>query len=177
MFIISTSICWMFSELTRIRFDLEQESFEKLEYEVLEIYDGLPTYRWDAQATESMESFQCNANYYNDYLFGTLHGALREKLQLDPRQIRQLSHSRRERYWTQRVRRLIAGGDIGFVQAWGLVLPLVIPMALQTCIEEMRYRYHDIPDTALSNVLVPVHDPSRYRPATAGLPSTPRHLG
>ena len=165
---ISTSRFWVFADLAHARFDPEQDSLERFEYELLDIYDGLPTYKWNAHATTDMETFENNANRYNDYLFDTLRYALTEKLQPYHGEI---NHSRRERYWTQRVRRLVAGNNISFVQARWFALPLVIPMALQTCIEETRYRYDEFPDSTLSNVLVPVHDPSRYRPTTVRIPS------
>ena len=85
----------------------EEEAFlEKLGYDFLEIYDSLPTYKWDARSTENMEKFKDNANYYNRYLFMTLQKALREKLHVD---LRLADLARHGGYLTRRVRRLIAG--------------------------------------------------------------------
>ena len=115
-----------------------------------------------------MDSFRSNANHYNDYLFHTLKHALTEKLQLHYRQIHL---GCRERYLTHRSRRLIAGDVIGSVQAMGFALPMVIPITLESFLRELSYRYDDLPENALSELLVPVHDPLKYRPITTNLPT------
>lgn len=138
-------------------------------YKLLEIYDGLPTYRWDATSTADMSIFRHNANRYNGYLFGVLRFALLEKLQLNPAPY--FPADSWERYLTHRVRRLIAGDVIGSVQSMGFALPLVIPMALETFLGDLNCHCKELQENALSEILKPVHDPSRYTPKSARLPS------
>lgn len=115
-----------------------------------------------------MESFKKEVNRLNNSLSSRLREVLAEKLQLP---YLPASFNSRERYLTHLSRRVIIGDDIKSVQRQKFALPLVIPVALQTCIEEMGYRYDEILNSALSNVLIPVHDPSSHRPTTAMLPS------
>lgn len=141
---------------------------EALEYDLLEIYDGLPTYKWSASTTQSMEGFKTNANNYNRYLLWTLEEAMTEKSPPIGR------WQRLTFYLTRRVRRLIAGDNMVFVQAREFNMPLIIPMALQKFItEELSYHYGDLSANALSEILIPVYDPSRYDATTATLPSLP----
>ena len=117
-----------------------------------------------------MDTFSDKANRYNEYLFRTLINALSDKLQ-HYQGSSQLYVAIRERYLSYRVRRLIAGDVIGSVQSMGFTLPLVIPMALETFLGELNCLYEELQENALSEILKPVHDPSRYTPKTARLPS------
>ena len=133
----------------------------------MEVYDGLPTYSWDARSTESIDLFKYSATNQNRSLFWILQAVLAQKIQLNHLPGRSIGE---ERYLTQRVRRIIAGDDTKSVQEQRFAFPLMIPVALQACIEEMRYRYYEIAHSTLPSILIPVHDPSRQRPTTATLP-------
>ena len=147
---------------------LHPEEESTWSYGLLEIYGGLPTYKWNVSSTADMNKFRDKAYRYNDWLFGVLKCALTEKLRLDPPYFPDDSW---KRYLTHRVRRLIAGEFTGSVQSRGFTLPLVIPMALEIFLGELNCRYEEIQENALSEILKPIHDPSRYKPKTARLPS------
>lgn len=113
-----------------------------------------------------MEHFKSNATSHNGDLFWALRRAIAQKLNIDPHQGRYVG------YLTRRIRRLIADGNLRGVQAKQITMPLIIPMTLQAYItDELGYQYDDLPDDALSLLLIPAHDPSKYDPATATLPS------
>lgn len=113
-----------------------------------------------------MEDFKTNAMSHNGYLFSALRKAIEEKLNIHPGQGQYVG------YLTRRIRRLIADSDIESVQAKQITMPLVIPLALQTYItDELGHQYDDIQGNALSSLIIPAHDTSKYDPSTATLPS------
>ena len=102
---------------------------ERFAYDFLEIYDGLPSYKWGPKSTNSMDKFKENANYYNSYLFWRLVDIIREKLN-NPRGrfgVNNFGFAGRKGYLTNRSSRLIAGDNAGSVQARNFAMPLVIP--------------------------------------------------
>ena len=51
-------------------------------------------------------------------------------------------------------------------------MPLILPTPLETYFSEiLNRRYVELPNNALSTILIPVHDPSKYNPAGLALPS------
>ncbi|KAI4166976.1 MAG: hypothetical protein LQ343_007581 [Gyalolechia ehrenbergii] len=145
---------------------LDRASFASIGYDDLGTYDGLPTYNWNAFTSHEMERFVMNVNDHNNALFFTLRKVVGERLNIDPQQGRYVN------YLTRRIRRLIVDRDFDSVQAKQLTMPLLIPMDLETHItNELAHGYDDLPENALSQVLIPAHDPSKHDPATATMPS------
>lgn len=115
--------------------------------------------------SEGYASFEGVVNGHNDSLFRLLRMAISDKLSIHFLQGSYVD------YLTRRIRRLIIGKDLKAVQEKQITMPLIIPMDLQTGITtELQSRYDNIPADALSNLLIPVHDPSTHDPRTATLP-------
>ena len=105
-------------------------------------------------------------NIHNSQLFRILRTAIGEKLNINPRQGRYVN------YLTRRIRRVIVGPDLESVMKKQITMPLIIPMELQAYItDELEHQYDDLSDKALSKLLIPAHDPSRYDPSTTNMPS------
>ena len=105
----------------------------RLAYDLLEIYDGLPTYKWSSKSTDDMDKFKDNANYYNFYLYRRLTDIIEENLVINNRLARRhiFGVFGRRHYLTNRSTRLIAGDNASYVQARDFALPLVIPRVSQ----------------------------------------------
>ncbi|KAL9024300.1 MAG: hypothetical protein Q9196_006616 [Gyalolechia fulgens] len=142
---------------------LYRTSSAAIAYDDLGTYDGLPTYNWNTFTIHEMERYIANVDHHNNVLFSTLRNVVGQKLNVDPRQGRYVN------YLTRRIRRLIIDRDF---EAKQLTMPLLIPMDLETHItHELAHRYDDLPENALSQVLIPAHDPSKHDPTTTTMPS------
>ena len=126
---VSWTIFVRLTDFLATSLDHRDSDSEKFAYDLLEIYDGLPTYKWSSKSTDSMEDFKNNANYYNYYLYSRLLDVLGEKLGIHRRQFgyHKFGFTGRKGYLTNRSSRLIAGDNAGSVQARNFAMPLVIP--------------------------------------------------
>ncbi|KAI4242574.1 MAG: hypothetical protein L6R40_003955 [Gallowayella cf. fulva] len=91
--------------------------------------------------------------------------AIAEKLDIDPRDGGYTD------YLTRRIRRMVSGNDFEAIRNKQITMPLIIPMVLETSISsELTSRCMAI-STSSQPQLIQVHDPLRYDPRTATLPS------
>lgn len=76
-------------------------------------------------------------------------------------------------YLTRRIRRQVYGYDLESVFEKQLTIPLIIPWDLENYINtQLPQDFPElVPYMAEDQLLIPVHDPSKYNPATAILPS------
>lgn len=76
-------------------------------------------------------------------------------------------------YSTRRIRRQVCGPDLKSIQEKQITIPLMLPWALENyLLSKVPQDYADLP-LHFSNfrALIPMHDPSKYDPAAATLPS------
>lgn len=145
---------------------LDRNSFGSSSYDEAKQYDGLPTYRWGANST-SFEGFERELEDHNNQMFWTLRKAIAEKLNIGP------YDGRYTGYLTRRIRRVIVGPELQAVREKQITMPLFIPMDLEVSIgSETTTRTND-PSVKADHLpqLIPVHDPQKYDPRTATLPS------
>ncbi|KAI4186425.1 MAG: hypothetical protein L6R41_003503 [Letrouitia leprolyta] len=147
--------------------ELDRSPAADVAYDDLGSYDGLPQYSWGAGFdNSSLQEYIGTVDLYNSNLFSALRQVVAQKLNVDPHQ------GGYRDYLTRRIRRLVVGRDLDSVQAKQLTMPLLIPMDLETHItNELAHRYDGLPEDVLSQTLIPAHDPSKYDPATAILPT------
>ncbi|KAL8749277.1 MAG: hypothetical protein Q9199_007785 [Rusavskia elegans] len=145
---------------------LDRNSFGSSSYDEAKQYDGLPTYRWGANST-SFEGFERELEDHNNQMFWTLRKAIAEKLNIGPYDGRYMG------YLTRRIRRVIVGPELQAVREKQITMPLFIPMDLEvsigtettTCANDPSVKADHLPQ------LIQVHDPQKYDPRTATLPS------
>ncbi|KAL8733561.1 MAG: hypothetical protein Q9166_001969 [cf. Caloplaca sp. 2 TL-2023] len=144
---------------------LDRNSFPSISYDENNQYDGLPTYEWSAHSAASFEQFQTETEEHNNRLFWILRKAIAEKLNIGPRDGRYID------YLTRRIRRVIVGPDLDAIREKQITMPLIIPMDLEVSINnELASRCQSAPKECLPQ-LIQVHDPSKYDPGTATVPS------
>ncbi|KAL8668536.1 MAG: hypothetical protein Q9168_006840 [Polycauliona sp. 1 TL-2023] len=149
---------------------LDWDSFSSIAYDEQNEYDGLPTYHWGPNAL-SFGSFEQRLDDYNNRLFYILRKVIAEKLNIGPRDGRYFD------YLTRRIRRTVVGGELKAVQRQQITMPLIIPMDLQLWIDsELIHRNPDVKAEHLPS-LIRVHDPTKYDPRTATVPSLADTLG
>ncbi|KAL8932077.1 MAG: hypothetical protein Q9216_006972 [Gyalolechia sp. 2 TL-2023] len=156
---------WRLDAVGLARFD--RTSFAGHASYKMSTYDSLTTsYHWNSSTSEEMEEYLERTNDHNNDVFNTLRRAVAGMLNINPWQGRYVN------YLTRRIRRIIVDRDFDSVQAKQLTTPLIIPMDLETHVtNELSHRYNDLSENALSQLLIPAHDPSTYDPATATMPS------
>ncbi|KAL8706294.1 MAG: hypothetical protein Q9201_000670 [Fulgogasparrea decipioides] len=146
---------------------LDRKQFSNTSYhETEDPYEDLPTYQWGPNLNSSFDVFERRVAVHNNDLWGLLRFAISDKLNIHHR------HGSYVGYLTRRIRRLVAGRDLDAVREKQITMPLVVPLDLQRYItNDVQSRYEDLPENALSKLLLPVHDPSKYDSITATVPS------
>lgn len=76
-------------------------------------------------------------------------------------------------YSTRRIRRQVCSRDLASVQEKQITIPVIVPWALEDyLLSTLPQQYGDVPSHFTDfKPLIPVHDASKYDPATAILPS------
>ncbi|KAL8708513.1 MAG: hypothetical protein Q9225_007586 [Loekoesia sp. 1 TL-2023] len=157
------SEAWRLDALGLARLDRTLSA--EIAYDDLGDYNGMPSYTWGFHSGTSVDQFMARVYDDNYELFQTLRRAVAEKLNIDPFQGRYVD------YLTRRIRRVIVDRDLESVQAKQITMPLLIPLELETFIAQLAYHHDDLPNNALSELLIPAHDPSKHDPSTATMPS------
>ena len=76
-------------------------------------------------------------------------------------------------YSTRRIRRQVCSHDLATIQEKQITIPVIVPWALEDyLLSTLPQKYGDIPSHFTDfKPLIPVHDATKYNPATAILPS------
>ncbi|KAL8690061.1 MAG: hypothetical protein Q9218_004414 [Villophora microphyllina] len=143
---------------------LDRDSFSSITYDDTSEYHGLPTYKWGRDHSYDFQNFDRLVDDHNNALFRLLRMTISDRVNIHHRVGSFVN------YLTRRIRRLIVGQYLKGVQEKQITIPLVIPADLQTTLtNELQAR--QLPDSMVSQLLIPVHDPSKHDPRTATVPS------
>lgn len=122
----------------------------------------LPELYWDGHSFDLSQLAQ-TIDQYNEGQFFRLQGAICDRLQIPPQR------SGYSNYLTRRIRCQVYGPDFNAVQEKQITIPMVVPAELEAHIDNSILSYLNLDHRPL----IPVHDPSKYDPHNARLPSLP----
>ncbi|KAL8953396.1 MAG: hypothetical protein Q9222_000773 [Ikaeria aurantiellina] len=144
---------------------LDRSSLTGPTYDRWGSYDGLPTYDWGPTIHATMAMYQGDVEIYNNKLFDKLRLVICQKLGIDPQ------WGRYRNYLTRRIRHVIVETDLAAAQSRQITTPLIIPMELEVYIKDvLSADYGEMVKQALSSVLIPVHDSSKWDPQVMQMP-------
>ncbi|KAI4095814.1 MAG: hypothetical protein LQ344_001368 [Seirophora lacunosa] len=146
---------------------LDRSTYSDLTYDTRG-YDALPQYSWPPNSTTSMSEYESQLNAHNDNLFQKLRTVVGQRLNINPFQGSYVG------YLTRRIRCMIVDHALERVQGKQITIPLLIPMDLQNFIQnDLSNRYDEVTKQALTKLLIPAHDPSKYNATPVSVPSLP----
>ena len=129
--------------------------------------DDWPEYKWHENI--DIQEFANNFDGYNAHIWENIKTAICSKLGILRRD------SGFQDYCTRRVRRVVYGPDLAWVQAKQITTPVVVPWLLEDyLLNQLPQRYSLPPhfvDPNATKVLMPLHDPNQHDPLVTSIPS------
>ncbi|KAL8690967.1 MAG: hypothetical protein Q9218_003705 [Villophora microphyllina] len=157
---------WRMAASGKARLEMAFPEARYHDTELSDPYMDLPVYDWGPNNSMALHRFERQVDRYNRVLVRLLKRAISNRLNVDPRWASFTG------YLTRPIRRFVVREDFEAVRARYVTIPLIVPMDLETdIVNAIQSRCEDLPDNLLADLLIPVHNPAKYDPTTATLPS------